>query len=160
MTARQVDRLLLTGVILSVFVAAWRWHVSASPALGSPEYVKSTSTSSTGVVQSESGTDVASIVKRNPFRLSGRPALIRHGTSGTPEARVTAKYRPSLVLKAIVGGPPWAALIGGVPGRGSDALVHVGQRLDSLLVRSIAADGVTIVGPDTTWILTLSRGIP
>ncbi|MBX6330548.1 MAG: hypothetical protein IRY91_01740, partial [Gemmatimonadaceae bacterium] len=68
-----------------------------------------------------------------------------------------APPKPALALAGLVGGPPWAALLDGVPGRDGTVLVHVGDTLGPLRVRSVSAAGVTISGMDTTWHLTLKR---
>jgi hypothetical protein len=66
----------------------------------------------------------------------------------------------NITLKGIAGGPPWTAMVQGIPGRRGIAMLTEGERLDSLLVRSITADRVIVVGPDTTWVLTMERDRP
>jgi hypothetical protein len=92
---------------------------------------------------------------RNPFRLSGSPALVRHDDPPLAAPAVGEPYRPTLVLRGIIGGPPWNAVIAGVPGHSGDVIVGVGERVDSIEVRAITAREVVLVGPDTTWRLLL-----
>jgi hypothetical protein len=57
------------------------------------------------------------------------------------------------VLKAIIGGPPWQAVIDGIPGQPPGTIAGTGARFDKLVVRSVTRDTVVVQGPDTTWSL-------
>jgi hypothetical protein len=99
----------------------------------------------------------------DPFRLEHRPSTVAYrpeleGTPPTP--RPPAPPKPTLALAGLVGGPPWAALLDGVPGRDESVLVHAGEVLGGLQVRRVSAAGVTISGMDTTWHLTLKHPWP
>jgi hypothetical protein len=65
--------------------------------------------------------------------------------------------KPRLVLRGILGGPPWDALIEGIPGREGSAVVRTGDKLAGLLIRSVRRDTVVVRGADTTWKLTMGR---
>lgn len=102
---------------------------------------------------------VDSVVERNPFRLNRRPSDVAY----TPEAEGAPPpppkpARPVLVVSGIIGGPPWEAVLEGVPGRQGPIVVRMGDKLDLLTVRRIGRDTVYIVGKDTTWKLTVRRG--
>jgi hypothetical protein len=100
------------------------------------------------------------IARSDPFRLERRPSSVAYGSEqeGVPVAPAPPKPpKPSLALAGIVGGPPWAALIDGVPGRSGSVVVHAGDTLAGLRVRSLGPNGITITGLDTTWKLTLKR---
>jgi hypothetical protein len=58
---------------------------------------------------------------------------------------------PSLrvVLKAVAGGPPWVAILAGLPGIDGDRVVRVGDRFESLEIRLIASTFVELSGPDS-----------
>jgi hypothetical protein len=101
-------------------------------------------------------------VENDLFRLSNSPPDVRFdpGVGVTvvqsgPSSSVAA--RPILALKAIVGGPPWHAVIDGIPGQPSGTLARTGSRFDALLIRSITRDSVVIQGADTAWVLSFSR---
>jgi hypothetical protein len=64
--------------------------------------------------------------------------------------------RPPLAVSGIVG-PPWVALLDGVPGRDAPVLVRAGDRVGELRVTQVRRDGVVVVGMDTTWWLSLKR---
>jgi hypothetical protein len=97
-------------------------------------------------------------VARDPFRLERKPSGVPYGPSldGAPPPPPRPP-RPTLVVAGIVGGPPWEALLEGIPGREGSALVRRGDTLSGLRVRSITRDTVRITGMDTTWTLTVRR---
>jgi hypothetical protein len=99
------------------------------------------------------------IVSNDPFRVANAPTTVRYdpGTDGVQSktgAPVTPQARPTFVLKAIVGGPPWQAIVDGIPGQPAGTVVRVGNVFDKLSIRAITRDSVVIKGPDTTWSLT------
>ena len=65
--------------------------------------------------------------------------------------------KPKLILRGVLGGPPWDALIDGVPGHDGALVVRVGQTVAGFTVRAVRRDTVFIRGFDTTWALTLGR---
>jgi hypothetical protein len=100
------------------------------------------------------------VTRSDPFRLERRPSSIAYGTepAGASAAPPPPKPpKPKLALAGIVGGPPWVALIDGIPGRSGSVLVHARDTLAGLRVRSLGPNGITITGLDTTWKLTLKR---
>ena len=111
------------------------------------------------------GEAAANAAANDPFRLVNRPSDVRYdarteGGIGTPAQLVPPPVRPMFVLKAIVGGPPWSAVIDGLPGQQPGTIVRTGSTFDKLTVRSVGRDTVVIQAPDTAWKLTLSRGRP
>jgi hypothetical protein len=54
-------------------------------------------------------------------------------------------------------GPPWQAVVEGIPGREGGVVVREGEVLGELRVRSIKRDTVVVVGFDTTWALAVRR---
>ena len=111
------------------------------------------------------GEAAANAVANDPFRLANRPSSVRYdvkleGGVGAPAQFVPPPVRPAFALKAIVGGPPWSAVVDGIPGQPPGTIVRTGIVFDKLTVRSVGRDTVVIAAPDTTWKLTLSRGRP
>ena len=102
-------------------------------------------------------TDAAEIVIANdPFRLANAPSTTRYDptadeTTGSWAPPVVV--RPVLTLKAIVG-PPWQALVDGIPGQPAGAIVRTGGVFDKLVARTVTRDSVVIQGPDTAWVLS------
>jgi hypothetical protein len=96
----------------------------------------------------------------DPFRLERAPSAVPYSAEqeGAPVAPPPPKPpKPKLALVGIVGGPPWVALLDGVPGQNGSVLLHAGDTLAGLRVRTLGPNGITIAGLDTTWKLTLER---
>jgi hypothetical protein len=102
---------------------------------------------------------VAYVVANDPFRLSRHPATVAYSPAleGLAPPAAARPPRPNLVLRGVVGGPPWSAILDGVPGRDGSVLVRRGDSLGTLIVRAVGRDTVTINGADTTWRLTVKR---
>jgi hypothetical protein len=99
-----------------------------------------------------------SLVETDPFRVSRHPSPIGYrsdleGALPTPP-RVS---RPLLAISGIIGGPPWSAVLEGVPGREAGAVVHPGDTLGGLKIHAVKRDTVVITGMDTTWRLIVRR---
>lgn len=92
-----------------------------------------------------------------PFRLAAERATVRFGAVQQAPAtfRESDRTRYSLDVHAIVGGPPWQAVVAGLPGVDGPTVVRTGDAYLPLMIRSISADRVIIQGPDTSWILIL-----
>ena len=65
--------------------------------------------------------------------------------------------RPHLALKGVIGGPPWQAIIAGVPGHDNAVVMASGEVVGGLTVRVVRRDSVVIRGMDTTWHLTMTQ---
>lgn len=87
--------------------------------------------------------------------FSARPDAVG-GMEMPPPPPPPAPPRPQLAVSGIVG-PPWTALLDGVPGRDGPVSVRTGDQVDGLRIRRVDRDGVTVVGMDTTWRLSLKR---
>jgi hypothetical protein len=102
----------------------------------------------------------ATIVDNDPFRLSNSPSAVRFApdeVSAPAGAAPPPPIRPVLILKAIVGGPPWQAIVDGLPGRTAGTLVRAGDAFDKLTTRAVTRDSVIIQGPDTMWVLSFRK---
>jgi hypothetical protein len=101
-------------------------------------------------------------VTNDPFRLANAPASVRYNPTSDnvangSVANVAPPLRPTMTLKAIVGGPPWQAIVDGIPGQPQGTLVRAGNAFDRLTARAVTRDSVVIQGPDTTWVLSFRR---
>jgi hypothetical protein len=89
----------------------------------------------------------------------------RDGTDSPPPAAPLvnatvpppAAPKPRLVLRGIIGGPPWDAVLEGIPGSQRSVVVRTGDSIAGLKIRLIRRDTVTVHGLDTTWTLTIAR---
>lgn len=100
------------------------------------------------------------VIESDPFRLDRRPPSVAFGAQPAQvEVQPAAEPppRPTLALTGIIGGPPWQAIVEGVPGRDGAVLVRGGDVLGNLRIRTIGPDGVVVEGLDTVWTLTLRR---
>ena len=93
---------------------------------------------------------------RDPFRLERRPTDVRYDPwpAQPPPAPPPAPPRPALALAGILGGPPWNALIEGIPGREGGVLLAVGDSAGGIRFMALRGDTVLLAGFDTTWTLT------
>jgi hypothetical protein len=100
-------------------------------------------------------------INRNPFRLARRPASVAFGVEpAVPSAAAMVSpprpAKPQLRLRGIIG-PPWEAILDGVPQRSSGVVVRNGDVLADLQVRRVTRDSVVVADADTVWILRLER---
>lgn len=101
-------------------------------------------------------TAAKSLVDNDPFDQSRLPTTA-HTVVVSQAAPNAARVRPVLTLRGIVGGPPWRAIVDGLPGALPATVVQVGDTVGGLVVRAIGTGLVTIVSKDTAWKLTLAR---
>lgn len=162
MRRRAFLAVTVAGFMALSVAAALRWHDAVPiiparsaqiPRLAAP----AGDTADTTLADAEE-----SIVSNDPFRLSNAPASVRYDPRGELAADVVGvaqptPVRPMMTLKAIVGGPPWLAVVDGLPGQPANTLVRAGASYDKLVVRSVTRDSVVIQGPDTTWGLSFRR---
>src|SRR5438093_9971315 len=98
-------------------------------------------------------TAAARIRARDAFRLDRKPAdVVYNPWEPTAPVSRPAPQRslPRLGLAGLVG-PPWNALIEGVPGRESGLLLKVGEEVNGITFVAVRGDTVLLSGLDTTW---------
>ena len=99
----------------------------------------------------------AHVVERDAFRVARRPATVAYDPQAVAQPEQAPPPRPVLSLLGIVwdGGRDPTALLEGLPGVEGPRVVRRGEHVGDLRVRTIARDHVIVLGPDTTWILTV-----
>lgn len=97
------------------------------------------------------------VAARNPFRLDRQPVDVEFPESPA-DVQPPASARPILVLRGLIGGAAWDAIIEGVPTIRGTALVRSGDVIGELFVRDVSGERVLIEGMDTTWILRMDAG--
>jgi hypothetical protein len=159
MTAWRIEIGLSLLTLAFSLVAIQRWgSMSPQPTLAGTV----SSAPETGTAVSAALLDEAALVatEQNPFRLSRTPSDVafvpRRVAMATPSG--PPAFRGVLVLKGIVGGPPWHAVIDGLPGQPPGTMVSAGSTFDKLVIRAISRDTVVVQAPDTVWRLTLTKG--
>lgn len=147
-------------VVVLAAAASWRWQAGA--AAGTPPAPLVPAVPAVPVAFADSILDeaVALTVDNDPFRLSNRPADVPFAGRGStvtsaPGTLQALPPRPSLSVSAIVGGPPWSAVLAGIPGRTGGAVVSAGDRIEGLRIIAVSRDSVVIQAADTTWRLAL-----
>jgi hypothetical protein len=156
MRRRTLEPTLIGGAVVMLAVAALRWQRSA-PAETAPKLVALARTQTRPVTDSLLAESEALAVENDLFRLSNAPPDVRFDPrdEGSTGRRVVAfaPPRPSFALRGITGGPPWQAVVDGVPGQPPGVVVREGERFDKLVIRTVTRDSVIIQGPDTAWVL-------
>lgn len=97
----------------------------------------------------------ARTIRGAPFLLAGDDSVARPADLRTVVEPAATTVRPALGLQAIVGGPPWQAVVTGLPGTDGSTVVRVGDAYPPLAIRRIDVGRVVIRGRDTTWTLAL-----
>jgi hypothetical protein len=65
--------------------------------------------------------------------------------------------KPRLDLRGVIGGPPWQAIIAGLPGHENGVVIAHGEIVAGFSIRFANRDSVIVQGMDTTWHLTMPR---
>ncbi len=163
MTAPRADIALIAAVILISSLAVVRWHgaldaVSATP--GTPRVAAiRTPVPTLSAAALDSATSM--IADNDPFRLANAPSAVAYDPAAdlpggsVPQRAVVASIRPTFLVRGIIGGPPWQAIMDGIPGQPPGTIVRSGMTFDRLSVRSVGRDTVVVQAPDTIWKLTM-----
>jgi hypothetical protein len=158
MTGRQMERVLwgcaaLAGGVGLLGLRALEPRIGeAAPAL--PVLTAVTGRPSADALDSA----VGEIADRNLFRPERTRAEEQvAATAPGPTAMAVPSNKPHLVLKGVLGGPPWDAVVEGIPGREGAVVIRVGESVAGVSVRAIRRDTAYVRGFDTTWALPLTR---
>ena len=103
---------------------------------------------------------VDEIVDSNPFRLdhASLPVAVTQSPALVPPPAPPVPARPPApILTAVLGGPPWRAVLEGVPGSDLPMVVSGGMRVGPFVVVTVGPMGVQLTAGDTTWNLRLRR---
>jgi hypothetical protein len=95
-----------------------------------------------------------SVVSSDPFRLDRHPSA-----PPIDQPAIAAVTAPAfhLELSGVIGGPPWRAIVSGIPGRDVGVVVRAGDTLGGMRIRSIKRDTVVIRAADSTMTLILRK---
>lgn len=95
-----------------------------------------------------------SVIAADLFRFDRHPT---HVSFGTPPivAPPIVPPRPQVTLDGIIGGPPWRAILNGVPNHDGNVVVAPRDTIGGLRVRTIRHDTVIVQGRDTVWTFTV-----
>ena len=161
--SRRTLEALLWAAALALSLAAWsRLRHAVPPAAPVPAAASLAAPPPVRRVPAGVVAAAGEVVRRgNPFRLDRAPAPVRFAATPAPGMGMVPPPPPQpprapLVLAGVIG-PPWQALIEGIPGHSGAVVVRAGDRVEDLRVLSITRDRAVIQGADTTWRLTLKR---
>lgn len=158
MRAHTVERLLWGASLALVGAALLGWRATLQRPVAAPPVIWPIEEPAAYPGPRALETAAKTVSASDPFRLERRPSSVAYGSvpDGASAAPPPPKPpKPGLALAGVVGGPPWVALLDGVPGKNGSVVVHAGDSVAGLKVRSLGPDGITITGFDTTWKLTL-----
>ena len=154
----MLERGVWTAALAMTMTTVVAWRAATPEPLPFREAIASVPF--TGVLNDADGmgAQVQRVVTGDPFRLDRVPSATPYRNVDFPgtAAAVVLVDRPDLRLIGVLG-PPWRAVLEGVPGRDGGVLVAVGDTLVGLRVQAIRAFEVVFRTPDTSWTLTLRR---
>lgn len=149
--------LLALFVALPAAAAAFWRDSSAASAARPPRAVDSTGVEGAAV---EVAPRARTVLGRNPFRVDGRMAPRSEPMPETVLADAIPRPTYELRLKGLVGGPPWLAIVAGLPGVSGDRSVRSGERFGELRILAISAVGVRVEAGDSAWTLVIEQERP
>lgn len=140
------------GAIAMVTARAPRAEIAAQRNEARPHAVSTAST------MRDIADAAISLVEADPFRDARHPSPIAYAPDreGAPPPPPRPP-RPGLSVSGIIGGPPWSAVLEGIPGQQGSIVLRQGDTLGGLKIRAVKRDTVVITGMDTTWRLSLRR---
>jgi hypothetical protein len=97
-----------------------------------------------------------SAIANDVFRTDRRPSHVAFGAVPITGAPASSPPRPHVTVGGIAG-PPWRAVLNGIPNHDGGIVMAPGDTLGGLRVRSIRRDTVIVQGQDTTWTLTVEH---
>jgi hypothetical protein len=157
MTSRRVEPLLwaTAAVFLALGVLRWRFAVDASDLGVSPtQLVARAIPDPLGAAADRTA---ALAIDADPFRASRRPSSVAFAAQGDGAPVAPRAPRPPLAMAGSVGGPPWSAILDGVPGHDGSLIVTAGDTVAGLRIKSVRRDSVVVQGADTTWRLGVRK---
>lgn len=156
MRSRRLEAVLWLVAIAAFASGAWRWHHGSVHTAASEIQLPAADENPVRIERAALLRAAVATTRRNPFRLDRRSSAVPY--SADPPATLTevAAVRAIPLLMGIVG-PPYQAILGGIPGRDGSIVVRQGDTLATLRVRRLSRDTLVLAAPDTVWILTVRR---
>jgi hypothetical protein len=145
------------GAVLAGLLAFRPEDAPAAPkaSIGAPGHVEDT------VAAASRRAALEASVAHDPFRRNRlAPAKAYDGVqieaarSAPPPAPIV---RPVLILSGILWGAEPEALVDGIPGSDGSRLMHRGDSVAGIRLRSLTRDHVVLAGMDTTWTLFIRK---
>lgn len=168
MKGRRLEMMLWVLAALVLLLGWQRWRGAEPEVQAPPSALSAIPAEPRRVPPARLAEAAQSVVGGNPFRLDRAPAPIGFAQPGTdpgmmggmmgapPVYEPPPPPRPQLAVSGIVG-PPWRAVLEGVPGQESGILVKPGDAFGELRIREVTQTTVVVSAPDTTWRLSVRR---
>lgn len=161
MTARRRELATWGAAVLLLGSAAGAWRLGSGPAPDSAPAIPAAPSLVARIAPESLAAVATRVVEGDPFRLERRPAAVAFDPAlegmPAPPPPPPKPPKPALTLAGVLGGPPWEALLEGIPGRDGSVVVRQGDRVGALTIRAVRRDTVIVRGMDTTWTLTVRR---
>ena len=162
MTAPWIERVLWLGAAFAMLAGVVTLHVGSSRAFPAtrPALLAAVGVAPARATPDSLESAVEEIASRNlsrPERTSAEQQPHAGPSMAMAMMPQPPSSKPRLVLRGVLGGPPWDAIIEGIPGREGSVVLRAGQSLGGVTVRAARRDTVWARGFDTTWTLTLAR---
>lgn len=159
MTRRRMEGLLWSSAVLIAALSLAAWMDAPAMHSQSPDVATAFPALPLEPIDPDALDKAADAIARNdPFRFEHQPSGVPYTVQAEGAAPPPpAPPKPKIALVGIIGGPPWEALVEGIPGRDGSVVVRQGETIGALQFTSIRRDTVVVRGADTTWKLTLRR---
>lgn len=158
MTRRHIERALWSCAALTVTAGVLGMRGAGPRIAGGVAALPVIATTPARPTSAALDSAVDEVVERNLFRPKRAVAEEREASSALgPMAMTVPSSKPHLVLKGVLGGPPWDAVVEGIPGREGAVVIRAGETVAGVTVRAIRRDTAFVRGFDTTWALPLTR---
>ncbi len=107
-------------------------------------------------IRDDLGDRVLRIVAGDPFRLERKPSSVPFGAPPSVGAQSARPVRVAPTVSGLIG-PPWRAVLEGIPGRAGGVLVASGDTVGGYRILRVRSNSVEVQAPDTLWRLTVRR---
>ena len=154
---RRLNALFALAAVLAVAVGAGRAMAAIDRTRASSGKTASALLPPPRVGRDSVSRMITSALAASPFTLGSIATAVEAHPAAAELPSPPARELPPVRLKALVGGPPWRAVLSDVPGAGRDLVVRSGDRFGDLVVAAIDRNAVVLLFGDTTWTVRLER---
>jgi len=159
MNRRVLERSLWLGATCLAIGAGIRGSRAARVSEAAADPVPPGSVARSSFPPESLGAWAQSAIAADPFRLERRPSAVRFDPTrpAVEEEPAPPPPPPALTLLGTVGGPPWQALLSGIPGKSGTVVAQAGDLLGGVTVQAVSRDSAVVSWADTTWTLVVRR---
>jgi hypothetical protein len=157
MNRRVIQRILWTFSVCGAAFICWMWlrPAARSPAVATAAFGPA---DYPAIFDPDALTQAAAdVVEGDLFRPDRTAPTASNAPASPPAPAAAPTPRPRFVLRGVIGGPPWDAIIDGLPGRPAGTVVRNGESIGGFSITVRSRDTVRVRGDDTVWTLTLGR---